>query len=468
LAGLKSNLPAPFAKAANEAMPLRFEKKITGENQDTLFFNCGKLISSQVLRHYESGNSVIERGIVNLGNVTPSSPFRPGLWIKAGFNYINLDEWSSIISPPSGSSAGGRGGFDIRLDNLEFFGKRFNNLHLGGVIYPSGWQANITARELNGDVQWRSIGRGQVIGRFKNFTLPETVTQIAANDKTSDTLKSRDRAWPAFDLAVENFNIKDRALGKVELLAVPEAGDWRIDKIKLTIPEGALLVDGVWSNWLTRPQTKLNVALEVKDIGQALTRFGYPDSVKRGAGKIEGQLSWAGNPLSFDYPSMNGKLTIEAYKGQFSKIEPGIGKLLGVLSLQSLPRRITLDFRDVFSEGFAFDGIAGNLQIVRGVMYTDSLLIDGPAARVVMAGEVDVAEETQKLRVKVSPKLGDSISLASALLANPAVGVVAFLMQKILKNPLDKLVFYEYDVTGTWSEPQVTKVQVPAPNPVEK
>ncbi len=127
------------------------------------------------------------------------------------------------------------------------------------------------------------------------------------------------------------------------------------------------------------------------------------------------------------------------------KIEPGFGKLLGVLSLQSLPRRISLDFRDVFSEGFAFDEIIGNVRIVNGVMSTDNLALIGPAAKVNIAGETDLAKETQRLAVRVQPSLSGGVSAGAALLflANPivgaAVGAGSLLAQKVLKDPIEQM-----------------------------
>ena len=145
--------------------------------------------------------------------------------------------------------------------------------------------------------------------------------------------------------------------------------------------------------------------------------------------------------------------------GQFLKIDPGIGKLLGVLSLQALPRRITLDFRDVFSEGFAFDGIVGSVKIDRGIAHTDNFRIAGPSARVIMTGDVDLARETQKLRVRVTPHLSEGVSIAGALIGGPIAGVAAFLAQKILKDPIEQLVSFEYNVTGNWSDPHVAKAE---------
>ena len=133
-------------------------------------------------------------------------------------------------------------------------------------------------------------------------------------------------------------------------------------------------------------------------------------------------------------------------------------KLLGILSLQALPRRVTLDFRDVFSEGFAFDEIAGTAKITRGVATTENFRIQGPAARVTMSGEVDLAQETQKLRVRIVPQVTETVAIAGALFGGPIAGVAAYLAQKILKDPLGQAVAFEYDVTGTWSDPTVKRV----------
>jgi uncharacterized protein YhdP len=220
-----------------------------------------------------------------------------------------------------------------------------------------------------------------------------------------------------------------------------------------------LAADGIWHAAQTQPRTQMNVRMDVTDVGATLARYGYPPGIRRATAKIEGTLGWPGGPQDFDYPMMSGQLAIEAAKGQFVKLEPGFGKLLGIVSLQALPRRITLDFRDVFSEGFAFDTISGTLKIERGIAHTDNFRIQGPSARVLMTGNVDLARETQKLRVRVSPHLSDSVSLAGALLGGPVAGVAAFVAQKLLKDPIEQLVSFQYDVTGSWSDPHVARAE---------
>jgi uncharacterized protein YhdP len=125
---------------------------------------------------------------------------------------------------------------------------------------------------------------------------------------------------------------------------------------------------------------------------------------------------------------------------------------------------MSLDFRDVFSEGFAFDDIAGDFRIQKGQMRTDDLKLEGPAASVRLAGNVDLEQETLNLDVRVRPALSATVSAGAAvlLLANPivgaAVGAGTFLAQKFLDHPLDQIFSYEYRVTGSWSDPQVERV----------
>ena len=146
----------------------------------------------------------------------------------------------------------------------------------------------------------------------------------------------------------------------------------------------------------------------------------------------------------------------------------GAGKLLGLISLQSFPRRIALDFRDIFSEGFAFDSIAAKLSVQNGVMRTDRLQIDGPSARVVMRGEVDLQRETQRLTVNVQPELGSTAALGVALV-NPVAGVATLLAHKVLQNPLNQMFGFDYLVTGTWDDPKVEKMtSAAAPLPVPR
>ncbi len=257
---------------------------------------------------------------------------------------------------------------------------------------------------------------------------------------------------------VDDLIYNNKPLGRLELLAQQHGRDWLLERMRILNPGGQLTADGKWSMIPGAPQTQVNFKLEITDAGKILARSGYPNSVKQGGGKLDGAFSWNGSPKEFDYGIIDGTLNLNAGKGQFLKIDPGIGKLLGILSLQALPRHMTFDFADVFSDGFAFDSITGTAQIKHGMLATNDLKLDGSAAKVTMRGQIDLSSETQNLRVRILPTVGNSVSLLGALAVSPVIGVGAFIVNKLLREPLDKLASFEYNVTGTWADPNVEKV----------
>lgn len=202
----------------------------------------------------------------------------------------------------------------------------------------------------------------------------------------------------------------------------------------------------------------MNFRLDVADSGALLARFGMKDVVRGGEGRLDGEVSWRGSPLTIDYPSLNGQINVNMSSGQFLKAEPGIAKLLGVLSLQSLPRRLVLDFRDVFTEGFAFDFVRGDVRIAQGIASTNNLQMKGVNAAVLMEGSADIARETQDLRVVVVPEINAGTASLVAAAINPVVGLGSFLAQLFLRDPLMRAATQEFRIDGTWTEPRVARV----------
>ena len=459
LQGIASTLPAPLAKAGADVLPLRFEHTVTTAeggsgwsgppSADRSTLDLGKLVRMELQRRRDGGKMVIVRGAVGL-NEAPKLPEK-GIVFNGNASALDLDQWLRAL--------GGSGGvplplasLSLKVGALDVYGKRINDATLRAGFRGSDWLAHIDARELAGDVRWRAEGKGRVIAQLSHFTFPEPTPGKLPEEAPPKEL-------PGLDIIADNLVVGDKKLGRLELAAENEGLDWRIEKLTLTTAEALLAADGVWQGVARQQRTSLNLKLEVSNVGKYLERFGYPGSMQRGSAKLLGKLAWAGNPQTIDYPTLAGDLSLIAEKGQFLKIEPGIGKLLGILSLQALPRRITLDFRDVFSEGFAFDTIVGTAAVAKGVLHTKDFVMRGPSAQVAMSGDIDLVHETQALRVRVVPSVGDSLSVAGlVLLANPLTGIASFLAQRLLKDPLGQAFAFEYLVTGNWSDPKVEKV----------
>lgn len=455
LVGLSSDLPIPLNKKAAENVALHIEKKILNPQQDTVAISYGQAVSAKLLRRGDGKQMILDRGVVSFGGMA-SLPAQSGLWVTGSLRYLDLDFWRSVTAQGSNGKPGlGLAGGVLSVGTLDAFGRRFSDLRLNAWTQQNALLVSLNGKDIAGDLNFRSLpqGRSKLTARFKNLTIPAAApAKAGVPDAAQD-----DSELPALDVIAENFQVRQRKLGKLEITASQLDHGWHIETLRLLNPDSSLHMDGVWQ-WGKEPQTRVNLKLEVNDLGKFLARFDQPDSIKRGNAKLEGQVSWKGAPSEPDYPSLSGNFSLEAHSGQFMKVDPGIGKLLGILSLQALPRRITLDFRDVFSEGFAFDDIAANVRIQKGVASSDDFKMTGPAAKVAISGETDLDQETQNLKVRVTPALGEGVSVASALLGGPAVGLTALLVQKVLKDPLGQIASYEYLVTGTWTDPKVTKV----------
>ena len=460
LQGIASSLPAPLAKTGAEALPLRIERRYLGPQQDRLLVAVGDLIKADLARRNDGKQTTVERGAVRLGGGEPGALDRPGVWVRGSLKRLDVDEWLAFGREGEGDAALPIAGADVRVGQVEFLGRRFSELGIAMSPQPGAVQLAFAGAEVEGTATWRGEGKGRLVARLKKLTLP--AADLKPLVATAKPATGKPKELPALDVIVDSFQHGQRLLGRLEVNAVPQERDWRIERLRLTNAESTISAEGLWQGWQTQPRTQLNVRMDVTDIGKTLARWGYPPGVRRGTAKIDGQLSWAGSPADFDYPTLGGQLVVEAASGQFVRLEPGLAKLLGILSLQALPRRISLDFRDVFSEGFAFDNITGALKIDRGVASAENFRMLGPSARVVMSGDVDLARETQRLKVRVVPHLSEGVAIAGALIGGPVAGVAAFLAQKLLKDPLEQLVAFEYNVTGSWSDPRVAKVERPA------
>ena len=481
LAGISSSLPPPFNKSASDTLPLRFERKPapaalnparTGASDsvnDMVDVALGETLRVQLVRqHSASSAPAITRGIIALGSgdsrlAVPPLPDRNVL-MSGNLPSVDADFWRKILPDNSGAAAAeGLAGlppveFDLRTNELKLFDKTFRDIQLAGRRQGSTTRFELKSPGLAGNFSWDTAGSGKLTGKIGQLAIPETIAQP---DKIHTEVGEIVERLPALDVAIGKLSFKGRELGAVNVDAENRDGFWNA-RFKLDGAETQLKGTLKWRPDPTRSETRLDFGLETKSIEKMLARLGYGDGIRRGEAELSGQLAWNGAPVAIDYPTLTGHMTADASYGQFTKLEPGVGRLLGVLSLQSLPRRITLDFRDIFSEGFAFDRIRGKFDVKQGVMHTTDFQIQGPSAKVLMGGTIDLAHETQNLKVRVQPAVGETIAVG-AMIANPVAGAVAWIAQKVLKDPLDQAFAFEYGITGQWQDPKVDKLsQIPA------
>lgn len=455
LRGLALALPAPLAKDAASTLPFRLHKRSLDATREAVTLTLGTSVSAQLEQTRDERAPRLLRGEVRVGEAAPP-PSRDGVWVVARTARLDIDRWLALLDSPgggSGSAANPLAGIELRVGELTAYGRTWHDVDVN-ARRERQWLARINATEVSGVVQYDPANAGSVAGRLARLYLPET--EPRADTGAPAAPAPAPRSLPAVDLTADDFRLGTRSFGQLRLVADNESRDWRIRQLGLTSPQGTINATGVWQIGTRVPVTRVDFTAEVSDIGAYFARLQLPPGVKGGSGRVAGNISWNGAPISLDLPTLAGALQLEAKKGRFVKVEPGLGKLIGVLSLQALPRRVTLDFRDVFSSGFAFDQIRANVAVSRGIAHTEDFSMLGSAARVEMKGDVNLAGETQRLDVKILPSLSEGVALGAALL-NPAVGIAALLAQIVMKDPLSHLAAFDYEISGTWTDPIVMK-----------
>lgn len=478
---------------------------------------AGSMAAIGYVRDISEAVPRVLRGALVVGPAAAEGFSLPATGVTANLDLpvVDLDAWAAVLDDtplapavPTPSAAGDsastapafRGRVNalaqgylpttmaIRATELVVQGHRLNRVVVGGTRDGTVWRANVDAAELNGYVEFRQPGRasasspagglsGRLYARLSRLSLA-----AGAASQVEAVLNEPPASIPALDIVVNDVELRGRKLGRVEIDAVNRSAalsgsgvrEWRLNKLNVILPEARLSATGNWAalnaqadtstvTGAARPladrrRSAMKFTLDIADSGELLRRFGMPDVVRKGKGKLEGQIGWVGSPLSLDYPTLAGQLNVNIESGQFLKADPGLAKLLGVLSLQSLPRRLTLDFRDVFSDGFSFDFVRGDVQIDKGLANTNNLQMSGVNAAVLMEGSADLAHETQNIRVVVVPEINAGTASLIATAINPVVGLATFLAQIFLRTPLMQAATQEFHIDGTWADPRVTKI----------
>ncbi len=481
LEGLELNLPAPLSKRAAQTMPLNISSRVLSVSPrplDQLQVEIGQIVSALYVRDLSGTEPRVLRGQLQVGTRGAPPPIEPGVTASVRLEQLPVDAWEAILlwnaTSGGGDDEAWRGYLPNRLtlqaDALTAEGRTLHNVVASITREGLTWRGQVDARELSGQALYQQPDRqqsGRLFARLTRLNLPPS-----AISEVESLMEAPPSTMPALDIEIEELVLRGKSLGRVEIearnqdLAAARSGrrEWQLQKFNISVPEATLRASGRWAVPAdNRPRrTELQFRLDVQDAGALLARMGTPGALRAGAGHLEGQMGWNGSPMALNYPTLQGQFQIRMGRGQFLKADPGVAKLLGVLSLQGLPRRLLLDFRDVFYEGFAFDTVQGDVQIQQGIATTQNLQIEGVNAVVKMEGSADIAKETQHLKVLILPQLNaGGASVVAGLTINPVVGLTAYLTQWLLSRPLSKANIQEFLIDGSWSEPRVTRIDLP-------
>ena len=499
LQGMALALPAPLGKTAASALPLRLDWTSgevgtkASQRNDTIRVSMGRVAQVLLQRDTSSAQARLLRGAVALGDGADAPPSLPaqGLQLQVDTAVLDVEPWTRVVNQLAPASDGKAGGdspylptaFKLQAKQLLWGGRQWDRMAASGRREGAVWRLDVDAAQLAGKLEFgpasSSINSGsRLIARLSRLSLEASTASDVQN-----MLDAPATSLPALDVVVDALEMYGKKLGRLQATAVNMGSgtgkaEWRLQQLQLTVPEATFSASGVWGSVssasapvansgaqaparksaLDGRRTELSFKLDIVDAGTLLARFGMANVVRAGSGKIEGTMGWAGAPLNLDYPTLSGRLNLDIAKGQFLRADPGAARLLGILSLQSLPRRLLLDFRDVFSDGFEFNYVRGDVTTEQGIARSDNLQMKGAVATVVMDGSTDIARETQKIKVLVVPELDTGAATLLTALANPIAGLYTLVASTLLRQPIQDASTQELLVEGTWQAPKVSKI----------
>ncbi|RFP62554.1 TIGR02099 family protein [Luteimonas weifangensis] len=464
LIGTALSLPAPLRKPAGEALAASIETALpvgSGEVRVTL----GKRMALRA-------RSAAQTGVrVALGEDTVAeAPPASGLVVGGRAGELDALEWIAVAKGGAAGRGDGQGlalrRIDVRADRLALLGASFPDTRLQLAPAPGGLSVQVQGAALEGSLRVPDASDATVAGRFarvhwRGASLPGAAAAggalpASAPPAGTDAIDPARVPPLAFDIA--DLRVGEAALGSATLRTQPLALGMRIAQLQTRARRQRIDIQGTWLGRGAAARTQLNLAIDSDDFGALLGGFGYGGQLTGGDGRASLDAAWPGSPAAFALATLDGTLTLDARNGQLTEVEPGAGRVLGLLSIAQLPRRLTLDFRDFFARGFAFDKLAGTLRIDAGKAHSDDLLIDGPAAQIRIRGSADLRAQTFDQTIDVLPRAGNLLTAVGAIAGGPVGAAIGAAANAVLRKPLGQLAAKTYRVTGPWKEPRVEVV----------
>jgi uncharacterized protein (TIGR02099 family) len=457
LVGTAFTLPAPLRKAAAVALPATIETALplgSGETSVAL----GNLLG---VRARGSDKATGVRVVVGSSTVADAPP-ASGLVVGGHAAALDALDWIAIVKGSAAATGKGEAnplplrGIDVSVDRLLLLGAMFPATRLQVAPVAAGTSIQVQGDALAGTVRIPDADGATISGQFPRVHWRSAPTTTGAGTTSSSPTQDVDPARvPSLALDIADFRFGDARLGSAVLRTHPTAGGLRIDQLQARAPGQRIDINGEWTGRNNTARTHMAAAIDSADFGVLLSAMGYGGQLARGHGTARMDVAWPGSPAAFGLGTLAGSLKLALREGQLTEVEPGAGRVLGLLSLAQLPRRMTLDFHDFFSKGFAFDKLEGDVRIEGGQAHSDNLVIDGPAAEIRIRGTTNLVAQQFDQTIEVFPKAGNLLTVAGALAAGPVGAAIGAAANAVLKKPLGRLAAKTYRVTGPWKEPKV-------------
>jgi uncharacterized protein (TIGR02099 family) len=459
--GLSLALPAPLGKPESAIWPLDAELIFIDDRFDLdLRLDQRLQASVTVSDGYWSSD-------LSLGLRTLSLPSPTGLTLAGEIDALDVDAWAAILRPLSTGRAGDlsltqRASVVLQAQRFEIAGISTGAGVLSVEHTDAGLGLEIETPEVSGSIQMPQLadaGRA-VVADFSRLHLSSDVDAAVVREmqeRQPDILVSdfSPAGLPAVSVVIEDFRRGAFALGRLRLEAHPVPDGLEVELLDIDGPDLRLQGTGRWVDSGQGPQARFSGRISTPSLTEMMGAAGYDPGIEARRAQIDLDVQWPGAPTDFALSRLSGSLDLSVGDGQIPEARPGAGRFLGLVSFNAIPRRLMLDFRDVFSPGMRFDDIRGRFALKGGRAQTDGLTLQSPAATMTIVGETDMVDRQYDQILRVEPGLGASLPVIGGLAGGPVGAAAGLVLQQLLDRPLREVTEVSYRITGPWESPEI-------------
>lgn len=463
------DLPKPFGKKEGDVAPLsfdlRFDPKVVRVQVD-----YQQLMRGQIFLVNRGDSYALDHGQLVVGDRSYAKNNPKGLLISAHLPEVDLADWQETWRAFSTENSQGESwasiqDIDLKIDDFYALNQKFTKSNIKvHQITPDKWQIHIDQPEIFGDLQYQ-LSKRTLTGDFARMSLyqPNQISQKKYK-QSRWTLKPGD--IPNLTLSIDSLKIKTIEVGALDIKTSSAPNAWHLDEAMITAPEYQLNLRGQWLVRKGPDESSLDANLKMSDLSKSLERWHVKPVVQSRHGSAVLQTKWQGAFYDFSLERLNGAMELVFKNGRISHFDKeteeklGLGKLLSILSLQTIPRRLQLDFSDLSEDGYSFDVFKGTFEIKKGVMSTNNSYIDGPVAYAKMTGDLDLAKHLYDMNLRITPYITASLPVVATIAGGPIAGVATWVASNLINKGIQQISGYTYKISGPWTDPIVQQVSI--------
>jgi uncharacterized protein (TIGR02099 family) len=500
LTATQSVLPAPFDTPAGSSLPLLITSKGDSKASNVEASLGDNIRFDGVLPHKEMQFSrahlaLGESDIANIGTGFSISANLPQADVQEWFTTINMllsgkgKDTSTAVAKTNAQSSiqsneskkanlfGTPSRIFAKADKLNFAGHSIKDAQLSATERNKDWildlaspQARATIR-INSDLDEQGIEINadylslekpvEAVGTTKadSESGVELATNSAMPNEEGESPYNIDpNTLPPIYFYCQSCGVHGIDLGEITLDIAKEENGLAIRQLLVKSDETNVTATGYWKHMGGEIQSALNGTLTSPDVGQMLKEYGVESGIKDSSANVAFDITWPNAPMDFGFEQLNGNVQWSLSDGYLTELSDKGSRIFTLFSLNSLVRKLSLDFRDVFAKGFFYDDMGGTLSIVDGKAYTDDTEIDGGAGEIEITGFTDLNTGGLNYNVSFAPNVTGNLPFLVYFLATPPTALAALAIDQVLTSA--KVISnVNYRVTGTIKDPKFDEVE---------